>query len=154
MRYLLLDRITSLEGERATGIKAVSLADDVFVDHFPGHPVMPGALVIESLAQLGGTLAEAAMRDRGSRDLHALLTIVNKAKFRRMARPGDRMELEAKLLSVSEDGALVRGTSTIDGALAAEAELGFAFAKIESEKLLARRREIVDVWLYGTTRDT
>jgi len=154
VRYLLLDRITSLEAERATAIKAVSLADDMFVDHFPGHPVMPGALIVEALAQLGGVLAEAAVRERGHRDLHALLTIINKAKFRRMARPGDRMELETKLVSVSEDGALVRGTSTIDGALAAEAELGFAFAKIESQKLIARRREIVDVWLHGTTRDT
>jgi 3-hydroxyacyl-[acyl-carrier-protein] dehydratase len=154
LRYLLLDRITALEPQRATAVKCVSLADDVFVDHFPGHPVMPGALVVEAMAQLGGVLAEAAMSERGRHDLHALLTIITKAKLRRMARPGDRMELEAKLVSASEDGAVVRATSTIDGALAAEAELGFAFAKIESAKLVARRREIVDVWLHGSTRDT
>ena len=65
MRYLLLDRITSLERERATAIKCVSLADDVFVDHFPGYPVPPGTLIIEALAQLGGVLAEAAMRAEG-----------------------------------------------------------------------------------------
>ena len=153
MRYLLLDRITSLEPARATAIKCVSLADDVFVDHFPGHPMMPGALIVEALAQLGGVLAEAAMRAQGRGDLHALLVMITKAKFRRMACPGDRMELDAKLLSVSEDGARVSGTSTVEGALVAEAELGFAFAKVESEKLLARRREIVDVWLHGTTRD-
>ena len=74
MRYVLLDRITALEPpERARGVKCVSLSDDVFADHFPGHPVMPGALVIESLAQLGGVLCEATMRLRGRNDLHALL---------------------------------------------------------------------------------
>ncbi len=57
MRYILLDRITVLDPpEMASGIKCVSLADDMFVDHFPGHPIMPGALILESLAQLGGVL--------------------------------------------------------------------------------------------------
>ena len=56
MRYILLDRITVLEPPRAQGVKCVSLADDLFVDHFPGHPVMPGALLIEAMAQLGGVL--------------------------------------------------------------------------------------------------
>ena len=151
MRYLLLDRITVLEPERAVGIKCVSLTDDIFVDHFPGHPVMPGALIIESLAQLGGVLVEAAMRERGRRDLHALLTMIQRAKFRRMVRPGDRMELETKVLTVSEDGGQVRATATVDGTLIAEAELGFAFAQVTSEKLIERRREILDVWLHGTT---
>ena len=104
VRYLLLDRITVLEPERATAIKCVSLADDIFVDHFPGHPVMPGSLIVESLAQLGGVLVEAAMRAKGRNDLHALLTMIQRAKFRRMVRPGDRMELETKLATVSEDG--------------------------------------------------
>ena len=110
---------------------------------------MPGSLIIESLAQLGGVLAEATMRERGRQDLHAILTMIQRAKFRRMARPGDRMELETKLVTVSEDGGQVRGTATVDGALIAEAELGFAFTKITSEKLIARRREIVEVWLHG-----
>ena len=149
MRYLLLDRITLLEPERATAVKCVSLADDVFVDHFPGHPVMPGTLIVESLAQLGGVLAEAAMRSAQRTDLHAVLTMIHKAKFRRIVRPGDRMELEAVVITVSEDGGQVRGTASVDGALVAEAELGFAFAKITSDKQIARRREILDVWLHG-----
>jgi 3-hydroxyacyl-[acyl-carrier-protein] dehydratase len=151
VRYLLLDRITALEAERATALKCVSLADDVFVDHFPGHPVMPGALIVEALAQLGGVLAEAAVRTQGRTDLHALLTMVQRAKFRRMVRPGDRLELETKLVTVSEDGAQVKATATVDGALVGEAELGFAFAKITSRKLIERRREIVNIWLHGTT---
>ncbi len=150
MRYLLLDRITALEPGRARALKCVSLADDVFVDHFPGHPVMPGALVLESLAQLGGVLIEAAMRERGRTDLHALLVMVNRAKFRQMVRPGDRLELEAVVGSVTEDGGQVRGTATVDGKAAAEAELGFAFAQVTDQRLIDRRREILDVWLHGT----
>jgi 3-hydroxyacyl-[acyl-carrier-protein] dehydratase len=150
VRYLLLDRITALDGGRACALKCVSLADDVFVDHFPGHPVMPGALVLESLAQLGGVLVEAAMRERGRADLHALLVLVNRAKFRQMVRPGDRLELEAVVTSVTEDGGQVRGTATVDGKVAAEAELGFAFAQVSDQRLIERRREILDVWLHGT----
>ena len=85
MRYVLLDRITSLEPpEFAAGVKCVSLSDDIFADHFPGHPVMPGALILEALAQLGGVLLEATLRQRGRSDLHALLTMVDKAKFKKL----------------------------------------------------------------------
>src|SRR4051794_22090121 len=76
VRYLLLDLITELSPpERATAVKCVSLADDLFVDHFPGHPVMPGALMIEALAQLGGVLVEETMRRRGRSDLFAVLAM-------------------------------------------------------------------------------
>jgi 3-hydroxymyristoyl/3-hydroxydecanoyl-(acyl carrier protein) dehydratase len=151
LRYLLLDRITALGPERATAIKCVSLSDDVFVDHFPGYPVMPGTLIVEALAQLGGALAETAIRERGHADLHALLTMIQRAKFRRLVRPGDRLELEATRVTVSEDGAQVRASATADGARIAEADLGFAFAQITDPQQLAKRREILDVWLHGST---
>ena len=152
MRYLLLDRITALAPpERADAVKCVSLSDDVFADHFPGHPVMPGALVLEALAQLGGVLAEASLRKTTGRDdSHALLTIVERARFRAMVRPGDRLELTATCASVNEDGALVRGSARVEGKLAAEAEMTFAFAKVTSEKLIERRREVLEVWLRGS----
>src|SRR5262245_51278799 len=116
MRYVLLDRITALEPPtRARGVKCVSLSDDVFADHFPGHPVMPGALTLEALAQLGGVLCEATMRARRKeegnvdKELHALLVGVERAKFRRMVRPGDRLELEAVAVHVGENGGQVKG---------------------------------------------
>jgi 3-hydroxyacyl-[acyl-carrier-protein] dehydratase len=150
MRYVLLDRITALEPpERAVGVKCVSLSDDVFADHFPGHPVMPGALVIEALAQLGGVLCEATMRQRGREDLHALLVAIERAKFRRLVRPGDKLELEARALHVQEGGGQVRATAQVDGQLAVEAELMFAFAEVKHPALLARRREVLEVWLAG-----
>jgi 3-hydroxyacyl-[acyl-carrier-protein] dehydratase len=154
MRYVLLDRITALEPpERARGVKCVTLADDIFADHFPGHPVMPGALTLESLAQLGGVLCEATMRQRGRHDLHALLVAVERAKFRRMVRPGDRLELEAVALRVSEDGGQVRGTAQLDGQVAAEAEMTFAFAEVKHPKLIERRREVLNIWLHGSSEE-
>ena len=154
MRYVLLDRITLLEPPGlARGLKCVSLAEDIFVDHFPGHPVMPGALICESLAQLAGTLLEATMRQRGRDDLHALLTMIDRAKFRHLVRPGDRLELEATPVTVTEDGGRARGRATVDGQLAAEAELTFAFAVVTSPVVRARRREFLNIWLTGAAEE-
>src|SRR5256885_12991107 len=118
MRYVLIDRIERLEpGKSAAGVKCVSLSDDVFVDHFPGHPVMPGALLLEALAQLGGVLVEATLRARGRDHLHAILTMVDRARFRQMVRPGDRVELQAIGLAAGADGGQVRGLAHVESKL-------------------------------------
>ena len=118
MRYVLLDRITKLDPpELALGLKCVSLADDIFIDHFPGYPVMPGALILEGLAQLAGVLLEATMRQGERRDLYALLTMIDRAKFRHRVRPGDRLELEARGLRATEDGGQVQVWARLSGAL-------------------------------------
>jgi 3-hydroxyacyl-[acyl-carrier-protein] dehydratase len=154
MRYILLDRITTLSPpEVATGVKCVSLSDDIFADHFPGHPVMPGVLILEALAQLGGVLLEATLRERGRHDLHALLVGVERAKFRRMVKPGDKLELETRGITASEDGGQVRGLARVDGKRAAEAELSFAFAEVKNPALLARRREVLNIWLTGDAEE-
>lgn len=151
MRYVLLDRITTLEPpELARGLKCVSLSDDIFVDHFPGHPVMPGALILESMAQLAGVLLEGSMRLRDRHDLHALLTMVDRCKFRHLVRPGDRLELEARTLRVTEDGGQAQGFARVEGQVVAEAQLSFAFAQVTNEAVLARRREFLDIWLTGS----
>lgn len=155
MRYVLLDRITLLQPpERALGVKCVSLSDDIFVDHFPGHPVMPGALILESLAQLAGVLLEAAMRERGRHDLHALLTMADRVKFRHVVRPGDRLEIEARALTVSEDGGQAQAWARIDGTMAAEAQLSYAFAQVTNPAVLAKRREFLEIWLTGSAEGT
>src|SRR5512146_3253205 len=151
VRYVLLDRITTLQPpELAKGVKCVSLSDDIFVDHFPGHPVMPGALIVEAMAQLAGVLVEATMRERGRHDLHALLTMIDRAKFRHVVRPGDRLELEAKGLTVTEDGGQAQAWARLDGQVAAEAQLTFVFAPVTNPVVLARRREVLNVWLTGS----
>jgi 3-hydroxymyristoyl/3-hydroxydecanoyl-(acyl carrier protein) dehydratase len=151
MRYVLLDRITKLVPPLASAVKCVSLSDDTFLDHFPGHPVMPGALILESLAQLGGVLLEQAMREKGRNDLHAVLTMVDRAKFRQVVRPGDRMELEAQVVSVSEDGGQVEGTAKVDAKTVAEMTIGYAFARVTNEAQARRRREYLNVWLTGSS---
>jgi len=152
MRYILLDRITALEPpELARGLKCVSLAEDQFVDHFPGIPVMPGALICEALAQLGGTLLEATMRQRGRPELAALLTMMERAKFRAPVRPGDRLELETRALAASEDGGRIRGTAQVDGKLVTEVELTFAFVTPTNPRLLESRREYLNILLTGSS---
>lgn len=154
MRYLLLDRISALQPPAlAQGIKCVTLSEDLFLDHFPGYPIFPGALQIEALAQLGGVLVEATLRERGRADLHALLTMVDRARFRRMVRPGDRLELEARGMSASEDGGRVRGVARVGGEVTAEAELTFAFAVVRSPRLLQQRRDVLNLWLHGAVED-
>ena len=160
MRYILLDRITTLQPpELARGVKCVSLSDDCMADHFPGHPIMPGALILESLAQLAGVLLEQTMRERKptttppGAELHALLTMIDRAKFRHIVRPGDKLELEARGLRATEDGGQASGVATVDGQRVAEAQLSFAFAPVSNPKMLAKRREFLEVWLTGSAGD-
>ena len=88
MRYLLLDRITALDPpERATGIKCCALSEDYLEHHFPGHPVMPGALMIEALAQLGGVELEAL----------AVQTREDSGRVKGFARLGETVVAEAEL---------------------------------------------------------
>ena len=148
---MLLDRITRLAPPTvAEGVKCVSLSDDIFEDHFPGYPIMPGALLIEAMAQLGGALIEACMRERGRSDLHALLVMADRAKFRKVVRPGDKVLLTSNVIRVSEDGGRVASVAHVDGDLVAEAELTFAFATVTHPALIARRRDVLNVWLYGS----
>lgn len=153
MRYILLDRITELSPEKGLGIKCISLSDDVFVDHFPGHPLMPGALLLESMAQLGGVVVEAAMRAQDRHDLHALLVQADRLKFRRMVRPGDQIFLEAKCLAVSEDAGRVHVVCRLDKQVVAEGDLTFAFTQIKNPVVLTKRKEVLNTWLYGSTEE-
>lgn len=152
MRYLLLDRITALDPpERATGIKCCALSEDYLEHHFPGHPVMPGALMIEALAQLGGVLIEASYRLRHPGDRHALLLGADRARFRQQVRPGDRLELEAIAVQAREDSGRVKGVARLGETIVAEAELTYALVVVTNPTLLARRAEYLSLWLHGTT---
>ena len=129
MRYIMIDRIDRMTvGSHIVATKSVALAEDVFADHFVGSPVMPGALMIESLAQAGTFLLEYPHKLRKK----ALLIMVERAKFRAVVRPGDQLKIELKV--DQNDGDLVRTHGTIEGRKGMVAEATLVFHLTSSEE--------------------
>ncbi len=152
MRFLLIDRITAWEpGRRGVALKNVALSEDFFDDHFPLKPIMPGVLIIEGLAQLAGLLVEEGVKQQQGRSVKALMSIVEKAKFRRPVYPGDTLEYTATVESVNELGARTAVTARVGGELTAEAQLVFSFHAFDNPRLEARRAATLALWLEGTT---
>ena len=117
--FLLVDTILEIEREkRIVGIKNVTINEWYFQGHFPGKPIMPGVLIIEALAQLGGFLLLQEIPDRDKKLLY--FVAVDGARFRRPVVPGDQLRLEAKVLSWRGDFCKLEGKATVNGQLAAE----------------------------------
>lgn len=151
MRYHLLDRIEEIRyGHHVTAVKCVSLADDVFDEHFPGNPVFPGSLVIEGLAQLGGAFFELMMRRDGVPVRQCVLSIVNRMKFRRPVFPGDRMTFRADLTSRQENYGVVAVRAEVDGEVCAEGELTFVFLAPHGEELYRSRMSLYEICMRNT----
>jgi len=121
--FLLVDRVVEFEAhKRVLGIKNVSINEPFFQGHFPGHPVMPGVLVVEALAQAGGILTQLSHAADTSGKLFYLVKIDN-AKFSKMVVPGDRLELEVELKRTIRNMALYQGSARVDGEQVACAEI-------------------------------
>jgi len=150
VRFLLIDRLTAWEpGRRGRAVKNVSLSEDFFDDHFPLKPIMPGALIVEGLAQLSGLLLEEGLRRDAGRSVKALMSMIERAKVRRPAKPGETLEYEAEVVSVNELGGKVDARAASGGQTVAECSLVFSFHEFESPRLEARRREILALWMEG-----
>ena len=120
---LLIDRVLECEpGHRIRAIKCVSINEPYFPGHYPHRPVMPGVLVIEALAQIGGILAYASEPFDASTSLMYFLGI-DKAKFRRPVTPGDRLDLDVTIAHHRTNVWKFRGEAAVDGTLCASAEL-------------------------------
>jgi beta-hydroxyacyl-ACP dehydratase FabZ len=121
--FLLVDRIIEVHGaERIVGIKNVSFNENFFQGHFPHHPVMPGVLVCEAMAQVAGILvhnARGGMED----DKVFVLTGLDKVKFKRTVEPGDQLRMEIELLKRRGDYWRMRGVALVDGKVVAQAEI-------------------------------
>ena len=121
--FLLVDRVTEFEAhKRVVGIKNVTINEPFFNGHFPGHPVMPGVLVIEALAQTGGILTQLSHQTDSSGKLFYLVKIDN-AKFSRMVVPGDQLTLEVELKRTIRNMAMYTGMARVNGETAACAEI-------------------------------
>ena len=150
MRFFLIDRITRWEvGVAAEATKNVALSEDFFDDHFPRRPVMPGVLILEGMAQVSGLLLEAGLREKCGKDAKAVLTVLERTKFRDMVRPGDMLTYRAEVVSVNETGGKARVRAVRDGRTVTETEMVFAFKYVDDPKLNEKRRALMDVWRAG-----
>lgn len=148
MRFFLIDRITTWQvGTVAEATKNVALSEDFFDDHFPRRPVMPGVLMIEGIAQLAGLLLEASLQDRFGREAKAILTVLERTKFREMVRPGDALLYRAEVMSVNPNGGKVTAQATCNGRVAVTTGMVFAFKYIDDPTLETRRAELMRTWL-------
>jgi UDP-3-O-[3-hydroxymyristoyl] N-acetylglucosamine deacetylase/3-hydroxyacyl-[acyl-carrier-protein] dehydratase len=119
---LLVDRILEFEREkRVVGIKNVTINEPFFQGHFPGHPVMPGVLIIEAMAQCGGLLLMDSVDDPEHKVVYFMS--LDNVKWRRPVRPGDQLRFELEMLHLRRQVCRMRGSATVDGNAVAEAEM-------------------------------
>jgi beta-hydroxyacyl-ACP dehydratase FabZ len=119
--FLLVDRILELEpGKRIVGVKNVTINEPFFQGHFPGHPVMPGVLIIESIAQVGGILA---LKTMGGGKRIAYFGGIDNAKFRRMVLPGDQLRIEVDIIAHKGPVWKMHGEAKVGGVVAAKADV-------------------------------
>lgn len=124
--FLLVDRVLEMEGStRAVGVKNVSSNEEFFQGHYPGQPIMPGVLILEAMAQLGGILLAQDLDHKGK---IAVLLSIDRVKFRRQVVPGDQLILEAEVRRVKPRTGHVRCRARVGDELAAEADIKFMMA--------------------------
>lgn len=121
--FLLVDCIEEVvPGVKATGYKCVTYNEPFFQGHFPQMPVMPGVLIIEALAQVGAVAILSVEENKGK---IAFFGGINSAKFKKQVVPGDKLKLECELIKVKGPVGVGKATATVDGKIAAVAELTF-----------------------------
>ena len=125
--FLLVDKIVYLDaGKKATGIKSVTMNEHFFQGHFPNRPIMPGVLIVEAMAQVGGVLMLACQEHRGKL---AYFMAANNIKFRKTVVPGDQLVIEVVSGKIRSKTGTVLGKASVDGKVVAEAELMFALVE-------------------------
>ena len=124
--FLLVDRVNSLaKSEDIVAFKNVSISEPVFQGHFPGHPIYPGVMILEGLAQAGGLLAFQSMeltKEEAAEKVVYFMSI-DKAKFRKPVRPGDRLEYRVSVIKRKGDIWMLDGKAYVDDQLVSQAEL-------------------------------
>jgi len=122
--FLLVDRITEVkDGEFVEGFLNISITNSVFQGHFPGHPIYPGVLIIEGMAQTGAILPFTVMDKEELNDKVVYFMSIDKAKFRKPVRPGDRLVYRVSTMKYRGKIWQLKGEAYVDDELVAEAEL-------------------------------
>jgi 3-hydroxyacyl-[acyl-carrier-protein] dehydratase len=125
--FLLLDRVTDLvKSETLTGFKNVTIGDNIFQGHFPGHPIYPGVMILEGMAQAGGILAFKSMDDITEEEAANKVVYfmsIDKAKFRAPVKPGDRLEYRISVIKRKGNIWMLDGKAYVDDVLVSQAEL-------------------------------
>src|SRR6202047_1557266 len=130
--FLLVDTIEEMERwKRIVGIKNVTINEYFFQGHFPGKPIMPGVLIIESMAQTGGLLLLREVKERGKKCLY--FDAIDDARFRRPVVPGDQLRIEVNVLAWRGTFCKLQGRASVNGELAAEATLMCKMVDLEAE---------------------
>jgi len=120
--FLLVDRIVEIEErKRVVGIKNVTINEPFFQGHFPGHPIMPGVLIIEAMAQVGGVLLVGSVEDPDSKVVYFMS--LDNVKFRRPVKPGDQIRFELDVTQIRGMVCKMRGVAKVDGEVVAEADM-------------------------------
>lgn len=151
MRFYLLDRITEIElGKSIKGIKCWSMSDEIFNEHFPGFPIVPGVLAIESMAQLMGTLLEKSHQEKFGDEnaAYAVLSIVHKAKFKGFLLPGDQAKMRGELISLDKTHGSGKIETFVEDNLISVCELSFAFIPqkdMANPRLVEMRNEYFNI---------
>jgi len=124
--FLLVDRITNVvKNETLIGYKNVSISENVFQGHFPGHPIYPGVMILEGMAQAGGILAFKSMdmtKEEAATKVVYFMSI-DKAKFRAPVKPGDKLEYRISVIKQKGSIWMLKGEAFVDDKMVSEAEL-------------------------------
>ena len=128
--FLLVDKILSVEENKVIGIKNVTYNEPFFQGHFPGHPVMPGVLIIEAMAQVAGVFILSKL---GKEGFIPFFLGIDNARFRRPVTPGDQLTTEITILKARPKICRVKAEGKVNGELAAEAELLFSVTDMKRE---------------------
>lgn len=122
--FLLVDRVIDFElGESLTAIKNITFNEPQFMGHFPNHPVMPGVLIIEAMAQASGILSQLAVEDAENNDAIFYLVKVDKAKFMKTVVPGDQLVMNVTITRKMRNMVQYKCEASVDGKVVAKAEL-------------------------------
>ena len=120
--FLLVDRILEIQGtQKIVGLKNVTINEPFFQGHFPGHPIMPGVLIVEAMAQTGGLLLMEQVKDRDNKVVYFMS--LDAVKFRKPVVPGDQLRMEVEMLQFRGKIARMKGVALVDGQVATEAEM-------------------------------